>query len=456
MSIQFSTIFKLLSAQLSRRIAGWVFASLIVIEVIVLIPSYQRREQEELMQLEEISSVIIDSIVRLSTAEMDNHRSFKNKVKTITANSIILGIAIYDHQGKLVFAVGDRPEISFEQMRNKSIVRYRPWNSDRYDVGWSADYLQMKYTVIARHNAERIQPSLNAYKLRIMGLVLIISIVVTSSTLWILGVTVITPILRLRDDLLVAGKVLSQRDLSSPKFYSFEVERSDELGEVMQAFHQMFDQVYEEREKSERLLLNILPQAIASELKNGQVTIARGFSEVTIMFADLVGFTTLSERFSPAELVTLLNEIFSQFDQLTEKHGLEKIKTIGDAYMVVGGIPVFRADHAEAIANMALDMQQSINHFNQTHQEAFQIRIGINTGAVVAGVIGTKKFSYDLWGDAVNTASRMESHGIPGRIQVSQSTYEYLKHRYHLQERGMIPIKGKGMLKTYLLMGRKP
>jgi adenylate cyclase len=208
-----------------------------------------------------------------------------------------------------------------------------------------------------------------------------------------------------------------------------------------------------EREKSDRLLLNILPQVIADQLKQGHTTIADWFGEVTILFADIVGFTQLSTRISPTDLVNLLNEIFSAFDRLTEKYGLEKIKTIGDNYMVVGGLPKQRPDHAEAVARMAIEMQQEISKFNLEHNVQLNIRIGINTGSVVAGVIGTKKFTYDLWGDAVNTASRMESHGIPGTIQVSATTYEKLKNKFALESRGVIEIKGKGKMNTYLLAG---
>jgi PAS domain S-box-containing protein len=233
-----------------------------------------------------------------------------------------------------------------------------------------------------------------------------------------------------------------------------------------------------EQEKSERLLLNILPKAIAEQLKqnlwnfrengfakpNGAMLIAEQFDEVTIMFADIVGFTPLSARISPQALVNLLNEIFSTFDELAEKHGLEKIKTIGDAYMVAGGLPMPIDDDAEPIshgdiasrtAQMALDMQTAITQFEADKGEPFQIRIGINTGPVVAGVIGIKKFIYDLWGDTVNVASRMESQGMPGRIQVTATTYERLQDQYLLEERGTIPVKGKGEMTTYWLIGSR-
>ena len=162
----------------------------------------------------------------------------------------------------------------------------------------------------------------------------------------------------------------------------------------------------------------------------------------------------LSEQRSPEELVDFLNEIFSAFDYLTEKYGLEKIKTIGDAYMVVGGLPNPSTNHAESIAEMALDMQEELAKFNAKYYAEINIRIGINTGPAIAGVIGTKKFIYDLWGDAVNTASRMESHGIAGAIQVTQSTYDILRNKYLFEDRGIIHVKGKGDMNTYLLAGR--
>ncbi|WP_437897742.1 adenylate/guanylate cyclase domain-containing protein [Sorangium sp. So ce124] len=206
-------------------------------------------------------------------------------------------------------------------------------------------------------------------------------------------------------------------------------------------------------ERSDRLLLNILPRTIADQLKEHEQLIAEHFEEVTVLFADIAGFTPLAARLHPAELVGLLNRMFSSFDQLAEQHGLEKIKTIGDAYMVVGGLPAQRPDHARAIARMALAMTHTVRQFVADDGEPFQLRIGINTGPVIAGVIGKKKFSYDLWGDAVNVASRMESSGEPGRIQVSEASYSLLARDFLLEERGLVAIKGKGAMKTYWLIG---
>ena len=215
------------------------------------------------------------------------------------------------------------------------------------------------------------------------------------------------------------------------------------------------EQLQSEREKSERLLLNILPQSIAARLKDGATVIADSFSNVTVLFADLVDFTRLAARIPASDLVRLLNEVFSQFDWLAELHGLEKIKTIGDAYMVVGGLPSPRDDHAIAVAEMALDMQRVIGRVDSLGGIRLNLRIGVSSGPVVAGIIGSKKFIYDLWGDTVNIASRMESQGELGCIQVSASTYDLLQSTHILRERGRIEVKGKGEMNTYFLEGRQ-
>ncbi|MEG4940390.1 adenylate/guanylate cyclase domain-containing protein [Microcoleus sp. F4-D5] len=210
-----------------------------------------------------------------------------------------------------------------------------------------------------------------------------------------------------------------------------------------------------QQEQSEKLLLNILPKPIAERLKAEQTTIADSFAEVSVLFADIVGFTELSARMSPTELVKRLNVIFSHFDQLAEKYGVEKIKTIGDAYMVVGGLPTPRDDHAEAIAQMALGMQAKIAKLSAETGEKLAIRVGINSGPVVAGVIGVSKFTYDLWGDTVNVAARMEATGFAGSIQVTDVTYKLLKNKYLFEKRGVIPVKGKGDMMTYWLLQNK-
>src|SRR6185312_12340181 len=176
-----------------------------------------------------------------------------------------------------------------------------------------------------------------------------------------------------------------------------------------------------ERARSEALLLNILPYAVAERLKAGEKTIADDFEDVTVLFADLVGYTEMSGRLPATEVVALLNEVFSRFDALMEKHGAEKIKTIGDAYMAVCGLPGTEKAHADSAAALALAMLAALDDVNRKRGLELRLRVGVNTGPVVAGVIGSRKFIYDLWGDAVNVAARMESHGVPGRVHLSES-----------------------------------
>ena len=211
-------------------------------------------------------------------------------------------------------------------------------------------------------------------------------------------------------------------------------------------------EIQSERAKSERLLLNVLPKAIGDRLKAGEQTIVDAVPEATVMFADIVGFTRIAATFSAARTVSLLNEIFSEFDALSELKGLEKIKTIGDAYMVVGGVPLPQADHAVRCAKMAFEMLNAMHHFNLRHQFKWQLRIGLHTGPLVAGIIGSIKFSYDLWGDTVNIASRLESHGEPDIPQVSQLTADLLKDHFVLEERGDIDLKNRGVTKVHRLL----
>ena len=224
----------------------------------------------------------------------------------------------------------------------------------------------------------------------------------------------------------------------------------------------LYDQVVAEKKVSERLLLNVLPYSIAERLKGRpEVTadsftevIADSFEEVTVLFADIVEFTKFSEGVSAEVLVDVLNDIFTRFDSIADNRGLEKIKTIGDAYMAVAGLPVPVEDHAIRAAHMALDMIEAMDHYNEHSGHQLKVRIGIETGAVVAGVIGKRKFLYDLWGDTVNTASRMESHGVSGRIQLTDATRQRLSDPFMLEKRGAIEVKGKGEMHTWFLNSR--
>jgi guanylate cyclase len=208
-----------------------------------------------------------------------------------------------------------------------------------------------------------------------------------------------------------------------------------------------------EQERSEALLVNILPRPIADRLRASGERIADHFVAASVLFADVVEFTPLSQRLAPAEVVGVLDRLFSRFDALVERHGLEKIKTIGDCYMAAAGVPEPGPDHARKAALLALDMRDVVAAWEVDGLPGLELRIGINSGPVIAGVIGTKRFLYDLWGDAVNTASRMESHGVPGEIQITRATYELVKDEFDCRPRGTISVKGKGEMETWYLEG---
>jgi class 3 adenylate cyclase len=215
------------------------------------------------------------------------------------------------------------------------------------------------------------------------------------------------------------------------------------------------EEIARERARSDALLRNVLPEPIAQRLKDGHAVIADGYEEATVLFADIVGFTPLSAKLSPHALVARLNEVFTAFDAQCAALGLEKIKTIGDAYMVVGGVPERRADHAVAVVKMALAMREVLADQRERHGDSLDIRIGVHSGPVVAGVIGTRKFAYDVWGDTVNTASRMESHARPGHVQISDQTRVLVEEHFALEDRGTIDVKGKGSMRTWFVLGPK-
>jgi guanylate cyclase len=211
----------------------------------------------------------------------------------------------------------------------------------------------------------------------------------------------------------------------------------------------------QEQEKSERLLLNVLPVEVAERLKSDNQIVADQYDSASILFADLVGFTPLTAELTPRQMVELLNEIYSRFDSLVEELGVEKIRTIGDSYMVASGLPRPRKDHAQALARLALAMNEYLISLPAVGNRRLSFRIGINSGAVIAGVIGVRKFHYDVWGDSVNIASRMESQGTPGKIQVARGTYELIKEEFICQPRGSIEVKGRGPMEVWFLIGRK-
>ena len=239
-------------------------------------------------------------------------------------------------------------------------------------------------------------------------------------------------------------------------FSCFEKKRLRELDrERMEALNQEKSRLEVEQLKTEKLMLNILPRPIAERLKRGEKNISGSYPDVSILFSDLVGFTQMSSQISATDLVKLLNDLFTRFDKRADALGLEKIKTIGDAYMAVGGLPIPRPDHAELCADMALGMFMDLDDFNRENGKSLAMRIGINSGPVVAGVIGFTKFSYDLWGNTVNTASRMESTSQKGKAQVSPSTYAALQTSFNMADAGVVQCKGIGEVQTHFLVGRK-
>ena len=248
------------------------------------------------------------------------------------------------------------------------------------------------------------------------------------------------------DPILLRARVYSS--LEKKRLRDIDRERIVELQTEKELLHV-------EQLKTEKLMLNILPKPIADRLKKGEKNIAGSYPESPVLFSDLVGFTKMSSEKTAGQLVELLNSLFTKFDQRAEHLGLEKIKTIGDAYMAVGGIPIPRADHAEIVADMALGMFIDLKEFNDAYGMTLNMRIGINSGPVVAGVIGFTKFSYDLWGNTVNTASRMESTSVEGRIQISPSTQALLQSSFNLEERELMECKGLGKIMTYFLNGRR-
>jgi guanylate cyclase len=224
------------------------------------------------------------------------------------------------------------------------------------------------------------------------------------------------------------------------------------LGYFVGEKNRLFTLLRGEQAKSENLLLNILPKEIAAILKNESRTIADQYTEASILFADMVGFTPLSAQMAPVEMVELLNEAFSHFDSLVDKYDLEKIRTIGDSYMVASGVPRRRVDHAQALVCMALEMRDFVNSHTFCNGQRVSFRIGINSGPVIGGVIGKRKFVYDVWGDAVNVASRMESHGMGGTIQITRATYELIKNDFVCEPRGTVDVKGKGEMEVWLVV----
>jgi adenylate cyclase len=456
----------LLKSRLSRRIVSSIFCCIVAVEGVLFIPAYIQRERELLQQLETLSSEALATVKVDVMADVASVMLLDRVQERLKPNSVIVGGTLFSPDGKMLDTFGEAPTIPVEQVLGNQVIRLRI--DDRYDIGWPQQMFQNQYVLVMRHDVSQLRQAMLLFSARTAGVVILLSVCVTLLMIWILERLLITPILELHQNLMLAGEGIGSD--TAPQFTNQALYRLDELGDVAVAFHQMFHRVRleigdrkqaelalrTEKEKSEKLLLNILPAVIADKLKEDPGAIASRCQDATILFADIVDFTSLSTQVTPSQLVKQLNAIFSAFDFLAEQYGLEKIKTIGDAYMVAGGVTLSRVDHVEAVLEMALEMQDVMLQFRRPDGQPFQLRIGVNTGPVVAGVIGLHKFSYDLWGDAVNIASRMESHGIINQIHVTASTYARVKDTYHFTTRGPVQLKGWGTMNTYLLMGRHP
>lgn len=283
------------------------------------------------------------------------------------------------------------------------------------------------------------------------------------AALWFVAFTIIVIAAGLMDMGVIGPTLVEQSALSADLIITFfimnAVGPSVVVFLLLTYFTQQRDQAHDllvaEQAKSDALLLNILPQSIARQLKDGRQTIAECVNTASILFADVAGFTPLSAELGVERVVDLLNDMVTGFDEIMERHGLEKIRTIGDGYMAAAGVPTARPDHAHAVADAAIDMIAFSRELSDRFGFPIRLRVGINSGTVMAGVIGRKKFSYDIWGDPVNVASRMESHGVADAIQITERTYELVKNDFITEARGPIEIKGKGEMKTWFLMGRK-
>jgi adenylate cyclase len=454
-------------ARLSRRIAFWIFLNFLVVEGVVLVPSVLRQAERLGEQLREVTNAKLEWLV--ANGQAGSAEDLLDAVRDLQAPAMVKaieGAALYrESTGELLGRFGAMPQLSAAVAGRDGAAGRWYRLSGAYDAAWGGDNLPGDHLLVIRHDAGSIREGLRRYILNIALIVLGIAAFLTVITMLVIHHLVVGRILTLRDRLVLAGAAFADGRAGEPERYLLQPGQPDEVGQLEEAFNHSFlrtsaemerrlaaeRSAQVERDRAERLLLTILPASIAEQMKQGRQTIAETHADVSVLFADIVGFTELSARLPCHAVVNLLNQVFTAFDQLCEQHGLEKIKTIGDNYMVVGGVPAPCEHHADAIAAMALDMQRWIRRLRVPEVGRLDLRIGIHSGPVVAGVIGSTKFAYDIWGETVNIASRLECHGLPGRIQVSGVLAGRLEPRFRLEKRGPVALRGVGAMTTYWL-----
>jgi len=450
--------FKLPTSRLSRKVVFWVFTSVVAIEAILLIPSVLRREQELIWQISEVSAGKVAVIKQITQSQMYDEE-FLEQVKQLhelepidligKLQHIIVGGALYRSDGSLVGTFGKEPQLSFDDVHSESKMNFRSQNGERYEAVWTPEMMQGGFTLIVRHDTSSVKPELKAFILRIAGLVLIISVVVTAGTWIALDPIAITPIIRLRNDLIGAGEAIS-KDAEPPDFYSASVQRQDELGDVISAFNQMFAQITEaisdrkdaeanlassnrELEKSNGLIRQVFGRYLTDEVVENLLSSPSGLKlggekrEITILASDLRGFTAISERLSPEEVVKILNFYFEYMADAITKYQGTIDEFLGDGILVLFGAPTARVDDAQRAIACAVEMQLAMEPVNAKMKAwglpPLEMGIGINTGEVVVGNIGSeKRTKYGIVGSNVNLTYRIESYTVGGQILISEQT----------------------------------
>ncbi|WP_353259787.1 adenylate/guanylate cyclase domain-containing protein [Prochlorothrix hollandica] len=419
----------------------------------------------EIYIIERDGNLVATSLANIPLLDIRNPNRPANRIKAWASENQRIqtsALALQDQFGNLNDIETDE-QLEFYFQDERQFMQISPF-SDAYGLDWLIVVVVPESTFMGRIDANN--KTTMALCLATLGAVILTSLLTSRLITKPIDQLVMATEKVATGDLnhQVGSSVIIEVDRLANAFNTMAIQLQQFFAELEDRVTQRTAELSQEKERSEQLLLNILPSKLVKQLKVSHEVPAEYFAEATILFVDLVGFTTMASEMEPLSLVNTLNAIFSAFDTFTETYGLEKIKTIGDAYMVAGGIPVAMDNHSQAIADMALAIQAYMQDFKladtmadtATTARSLQVRLGINTGPVIAGVIGQKKFIYDLWGDAVNIAARMESHGDPGRIQVTQSTYDRLKDQYHFEPRGTIFIKGRGDMTTYWLLGQKP